>query len=488
MTTSKWPGGLPALRLSLRRTFCAGRPALNGILLLTALWAACSMPQLTRPPGAIVVVTIDTLRADHLGCYGYPRATSPFLDSLAARGVLFERAHSSCSNTTPAHASLFTGLHPSQHGLRRNGMGLPERPAEPYRTLAELLGERGYDSAGFSAVAFLRAVSRGFRSFEGGSGDWHEYAQADAVVDRALRWLGSKAPGDRFLLWVHLFDPHLPARAPQELLREFLPESREEAEAMAEEAYVRRGVARGFYADAQALARSHAAYDAEIRLADRSVGRLFDALREGGYLGNGLFLVTADHGEGMGSHSYDGHGARLYEEQIRVPLIVYREGFPAGRRARSLVSHLDLTPTVLDLVGMPFAQPGFEVPGRSLRPCLETPERPLPPTAAFSQRRTSAERVRARIPGSSGLGETFSIQDGSWKFIDNARGPDELFDLREDPLERHNLLRRFPAQVQALRQAARQVFERAREQGRLVMPKAPDADVQEELRALGYAR
>ncbi len=438
-----------------------------------------------------MLVSIDTLRADHLGCYGHPRPTSPFLDSLARRGVLFERAYSSCSHTAPAHASLLTGLHPSQHGVRRNGMGLPAGAAEAYRTLPELLAGRGYDSAGFSAVSFLRSVSRGFRSFEGGSADWHEYAQADVVVDRALAWLRDKEPTDRFLLWVHLFDPHAPQRAPDDLLREFLPASLAAAEELARDAYERRGVVPGFYPDAGELARVHAAYDAEIRLADRALERLFDVMHGRGLLADGLFLVTSDHGEGLGSHAYEGHGARLYEEQIRVPLIVYGTGAPAGRRVRSLVRHVDIVPTLLDLLGVSFEQPGFEVPGRSLRGSLEAPERPLTPAPAFAQRRPAAQhgrprsRSRAEAPH---LGETYSLQDDTWKFIDNARGPDELFHLRNDPLERRNLLRTSRAQAETLRRAARQVFERARRQGQRVSPTAPDASVQDELRALGYVQ
>ncbi|HET7293690.1 MAG TPA: sulfatase [Vicinamibacteria bacterium] len=428
-------------------------------------------------------MTIDTLRADHLGCYGYPRGTSPFLDGLARRGVLFERAYSSCSHTGPAHASLFTGLHPSQHGVRRNGMGFPTGAAGSYRTLAELVAERGYDSAGFSAVAFLRSVSRGLRSFEGGGRDWQEYAQADVVVDRAIAWLRSRRPGDRFLLFVHLFDPHVPQRAPEELLAQFRPATRADAEALAREAHERRGVAPGFYKDALELAREHGAYDAEIRLADRAVGRLFDAAHGAGLLAEGLFLVTADHGEGLGSHSYGGHGARLYEEQLRVPLIVYRAGLPPGRRVRGLARHVDIVPTLLDLVGAPFSQPGFDVPGRSLRPSLEPREGPLSAAEAFAQRRLGAERRGA------GQGETYSLMDAEgWKFIENARGPDELYDLGSDPLERRNLLRRSPERAAALRQAALRVFERAREEGRRVSPTAPDDSIQDELRALGYVR
>jgi arylsulfatase A-like enzyme len=405
--------------------------------------------------------------------------------------VLFERAYSSCSHTAPAHASLLTGLHPSQHGVRRNGMGLPAGRAESYRTLAELLGERGYDSAGFSAVSFLRSVSRGFARFEGGGADWHAYVQADALVERALLWLRSKRPGDRFLLWLHLFDPHAPQRAPEELLREFTPATPAAAEALARDAYERRGVVPGFYKDAQALARVHGAYDAEIRLADRALSRLFDALQVRRFLDDGLLLVTSDHGEGLGSHSYEGHGARLYEEQIRVPLIVYRPGGPAGRRVGGLVRHVDVVPTLLDLVGAPFEQPGFDVPGRSLRGCLAATQCSPPAAAGFAQRRLAAERPRPRAGARGGgarLGETYSLQDEAWKFIENARGRDELFDLRSDPLERHNLLRVAPARAETMREAARRIFESARQQGQRVSPTAPDASVQDELRALGYVQ
>jgi len=214
-----------------------------------AAWLGKAPPS-ERPPRAVVLVTIDTLRADHLGCYGYPRPTSPFLDGLARGGVLFENAYSSISHTTPAHATLFTGLYPAQHRVLRNGEGfagsLIGDARLPYRTMAELLARAGYETAAFTGVGFLRPVARGFTTVSA-AGDWRQYEQADAVASDAVRFVATKRPADRFFLWVHLFDPHAPDRAPEDLLRRLRHPSEEEEAAFGQAMRVARGIPEAFH-------------------------------------------------------------------------------------------------------------------------------------------------------------------------------------------------------------------------------------------------
>jgi arylsulfatase A-like enzyme len=459
-----------------------------------ALFACASPPGPARVPQHVVLVSFDTLRADHLGCYGYSRPTSPFLDRLAQRGVLFENAFSSCSHTSPAHASLFTGLYPSQHGVRRNGLGFPDLiPGKPgFRTLAELLAARGYDTAGFSGVTFLAPIARGFHSFDGAGGNWHEYRQADATVDASLRWLAARRPADRFLLFLHLFDAHLPHRAPDDCVRQLAFASPNEEEAFGRKAVEREGASPRVYGSRAELAREHARYDAEVRFADRELGRLFEAMEKAGFGDDTLWIVTADHGEGLGSHSYAGHGKYLYNEQLRIPLILYQGGQGPGARVSSLARHVDVLPTLLELLGASFEQPGFTLPGRSLVPALRAPTRPLPASFAFSERRAPAKKPRpsapARGPDWEG-GEMFSVQDLEWKYIVNTKGKGQLFDLRSDPLERHNLASSAEAKIKdRLRRLAVETSERAKREGQSVAPRPPDPAIQQELRALGYVQ
>lgn len=441
-----------------------------------------------------MLVTFDTLRADHLGCYGYPRPTSPFLDRLARQGVLFENAFSSCSHTSPAHASLFTGLHPSQHGVRRNGLGLPALvPGTPgFRTLAEGLAERGFDTAGFSGVTFLAPIARGFHSFDGAGGNWHEYRQADATGDASLRWLASKRPEDRFLLFLHLFDAHLPHRAPADCLERLAFASPAAEAAFAREAVERRAVSPRIYGSRAELAREHTRYDAEIRFADRELARLFGAMERAGLDDGSLWVVTADHGEGLGSHAYAGHGKYLYNEQVRIPLIIYQGGPRSSARVRGVARHVDILPTLFELLGGSFEQPGFTLPGRSLVPALRAPTRPLPAAFAFAERRAPAKQPRPSAPARGPdweAGEMWSVQDLEWKYIVNTKGKEELFDLRSDPLERHNLVSTAAASVKnRLRQLAVETSERAKREGQSVVPRPADPAIQEELRALGYVQ
>jgi arylsulfatase A-like enzyme len=444
-------------------------------------------PRPEPPPRAIVLVTIDTLRADHLGCYGYLRPTSPFLDGLAGKGVLFENAYSSISHTTPAHATLFTGLYPAQHRVLRNGEGfagsLIGDARLPYGTMAELLARAGYETAAFAGVGFLRPIARGFATVSA-HGDWRQYKQADAVVTDAVRFVATKRPADRFFLWVHLFDPHAPDRAPEDVLGRFRFPSPEEEATFARQLQAARGIPEGFHASPADLAQAFTRYDAEVAFADRELGRLFAAMEGRGLNARALWIVTADHGEGLGSHGYGGHGLFVYNEQIRVPLILYEGGRRTGTRVRDLVRHVDVLPTLAERLAVPFAQPGFTLPGRSLGPLLRARWGALPPATLFAERRPPDEAHQAVWEP----GDVFSVQDLEWKYVVHTEGKDELFDLRADPLELANLVddRAARGARERLGRLARDTrVSLAREGGR-VRPSPFDPRLREELRALGY--
>ncbi len=452
----------------------AGRRRLAALVL--ALAAGCrpgpAAPVRLQP---LVLVTIDTLRADHVGAYGYPRDTTPFLDQLAARGVLFEQVVSASSHTAPSHASLMTSRQPFQHGLLKNGQRLPP---DNY-TLAQMLSAAGYEAAAFTSVSFLAELGQGFQHVDAA------WRTGDLTVDAAIAWLDARKATDKpFFLWVHLYDPHQ-LKGPREklladaaLLR--LADAAQRGRFLAYLA--EHGVPPGFYPDEAAMLRRYDLYDAGIRFADRQVGRLYRhvALADPAT----RWIVTSDHGEGLGSHAYDEHGKYLYDEQVLVPLVVTGVEGPA-RRVAEMVRLVDVFPTVASWLGHPSpaapAPQGFPLFGRPAQP--DQPDR-LSPRFAFSQRRPWQ---RTRNLRSWMEGDVFSLRTRNLKYIYSSGGKDELFDLAKDPLELDNRIALDPQAAAKLRQLVARYLESSARQA-----PAPGDDRDEatehdaELKALGY--
>lgn len=469
---------------------------------LLVLAASCSGDREAPGIARVVLVTVDTLRADHLGCYGYPRATSPAIDRLAREGLVFEHAYASSALTAPSHASLFTGLAPQRHRLLVNGEDLD--PGLPH--LAETLRGAGFETAAFTSVAFLEGVAKGFDTVDAGSRAGREAAGA------ALRWLADERRSERFFLWLHLFDLH-GWRFGEGTDPAALARVRETSSAPAGELYAVLEELHGFppglgepgtpawswgAADmpergptelqmgsvGEALERlDH--YDARLRTADEQVGRLFAALRALELPGEELWIVTADHGEGLGSHGYWGHGMHLYNEQLRVPLVLWSS---AGRfepgRVEPLARLVDLPPTVCELLDLPLA--GAALEGASLLPLIEGRG---PARLAFAQRRP----VDGHALALGWTDETLhALQDGRHKYVRHGGGGDELYDLRDDPRERRNLAGAAPGTPEAealvrLRRALRRTLEAPPIAAGAGAGGGIPAERLAELQALGYA-
>jgi arylsulfatase A-like enzyme len=444
--------------------------------LLCLLGAACARE---RTPRGVVLITIDTLRADHLGSYGYSRPTSPFLDGLARDGVLFENAFSSVSQTSPAHASIMTGLYMAQHRVVRNGMGLPPRARSRTPTLADAFSLAGYDTAAFTAVGFLKGVTAGFSTVDVGT-LWRDYRRADETVDAALRWLQGKRTTDRFFVWIHLFDPHTPHRAPEPDEAAVAFASEAEADAFGRARIDRDGVTPGFFASSAALVKRYVEYDAEIHFADRELARLHGQLAATGQDDGVLWVVTADHGEALGNHGHDAHGRHVYHEELRVPLILSGAGLPRGRRVSELVRHVDLFPTLAQLCGLRVEATSRLLPGRSLDPVLGTPPRSLSPAVAFAQRRPPDPDWEP--------GDVYTAFDRDWKYIVHTNAQDEFYDLREDRLELRNLGTARSSVKERLGRTAREMFAGFGRDGRDAGSTAVDPGSLEELKALGYLK
>lgn len=275
----------------------------------------------------LLVVTLDTTRADRLGCYGAPDARTPALDRLAAEGLRFDQAVATAPLTLPSHASLFTGLYPPTHGARSN---TEFRLAERHVTLAELFASAGYETAAFVSAFVLDArygLAQGFGEYDdrvgesGGRGFPSGTAErpALATTDAFLSWLDRKSSGKPFFAWVHYFDPHAPY-APREPFASQMPSR---------------------------------PYEAEIASVDAQVGRLREALEKHGLWDGTVVLVVADHGESLGEHGERTHGLFLYDAVMRVPFLLRLPGGSArGVITDRIVSLVDVLPTVVDLFGL----------------------------------------------------------------------------------------------------------------------------------------
>jgi arylsulfatase A-like enzyme len=372
----------------------------------------------------LLFVSLDTVRRDHLPTYGYERDTAPRIDALAKRSVVFDNAFAQHVNTHPSHASMFTGLYPHVHGSMVNGQILRPGP----RTLAQILHEAGFRTAAFVSGATMLAVTgldRGFVNYDdaiaGPRRDGHKTAL------RAVEWLRALPEGERFFLLVHLFDAHGPyepraphtdrfrAPDPGPALDRIPPYQRRGGPGNEPEVHLNRYVDR---------------YDAAIRYEDDQVGLLLDALD----LERTVVVVLSDHGETLGEryHPLD-HGARVFDEQIRIPLIVHAPGLEP-RRVPDLVQTVDLLPTLLELLGVP-TPPDLEVQGRSLLPLLAG--RQVGPLSVFSSAVTLPKRYDRSYRLKPGR-QLHSLRTDRWKLIvypGVEQDYVELYDLARDPGE-----------------------------------------------------
>ncbi len=443
----------------------------------------------------IVLFTIDTLRADHVSCYGYPRETTPFLDRLASEGARFARAVATVSHTTPSHASILTGLVPAAHGVFSNGESLAPAAVD----LATMLEAAGFETAAFLNVDFLRGVAGAFdtvqvRGFEREDGR-KVFRGGEHVVRDALAWLEHGRKKERFFLWVHLYDPHSWIQVYEErksgpdpiwpgdtppgfpaLLRELHGLSGRSGRVGDEPLELFLDADQAVELSEEELLLGIDAYDAQVLHADRQLERLHDGLASLALPGGALWIVTSDHGEGLANHGFAGHGPRIYQEQLGVPLVLWAsDGSLAPRRVDEVVSHVDLFPTLAETVAARVTASAELFEGRSLWPLLRGEaweERP-----AFSQRRPSHDSDRS---------ELYALQTERYKYILHEPGDDEFFDLSADPRELQNRLGSEPREEERLR---RLLEERVRAYHR-AFPERSDAEVpaewQRELKELGY--
>ena len=411
----------------------------RALLVLALGLAACRGEE---PPAIerVVFVTIDTLRADHLGAYGYPRGTSPFLNALASQGLLLKRTYATSSLTAVSHASLFTSLYPTQPRVVQNWMKISPRAF----TLARLFRDAGFETAGFPSVRFLGGMRPGFDTYAGDvriqtqhSKGPAKHQDAEQTIDRVMVWLHEGGTKERFFVWIHLFDVH--QYGPDYSIRPRFenlvkPRNEEETRALDEwlatNHYLPRAEPDADPEASQRIRERVLRYDAQIRFVDDQLKRLFAHLEAVGLGDRTLWVVTADHGEGLGNHGYEGHSGHLYDEQIHVPGILYLRD---SRRLRgeldAVVRHVDLMPTLADLAGIPLPE-GVALRGRSILPLLDREAEPEE-RYAYSERGWDDKDKRKE-------GQVAALRSGSTSYILRSDGSAELYDLARDPFELEN--------------------------------------------------
>ena len=451
-------------------------------------------PPPSSPPERIVLVVVDTLRADHLGSYGYRRPVSPFLDSLAERGVLFLRAYAQSSTTQPSHASLFTSLYPLQHNVHRNGFRLDES----YLTLAELLAAQGFRTAAFTSTDAhfdWGGLRQGFEHYDElarvGSANRDAkrgpeeklYRPAAETVDAAIQWLSGVSPDDPFFLWVHLFDPHGPREPPAEHLQRLWPKT--VAERLAHIEFLKTDH-RLDTSENGGLRRQILLYDGEIAYVDAELARLYSELDRRGLGNEALWIVTSDHGEGLENHGWFGHSKQLYNVQLHVPLIFHfaNELYGGSVIADRVVEHVDLVPTLMDLVNAEDALEAQVLPiqGQSLVPLMRGIGEGYTKRYAFAQRSLYPQRRKLRIESMT-KGQNYALQTLKAKYLMYTKGDDEFYDLARDPYETRNRVGGRSSDEDELRIALQEMIDR------LSSERAPlpvDSQAIERLRALGY--
>jgi arylsulfatase A-like enzyme len=418
---------------------------------VAALFFSSAASAQTRRPN-VVLITIDTTRADALGVYGQPQPTTPAIDRIASRGVVFEHAITTNPETLPSHASLFTGMFPFSHGVREN---LGQQLAEENVTLAEILSGHGYRTGAEIASEVLRDATRITQGFEhtrdpnspgmmqkrtrieNGEDVMQAIREGANITDKGIEFI-RRNRSQPFFLWLHYFDPHHPRAAPP-AFRQRIPDS---------------------------------PYHAEVASADASIGRFLAELEALKMARHTLIVLTSDHGEGLDEHHEKTHSLFVYETTLHIPLVIAGlDGLPRGRRIPSVVRIIDVAPTILDYLGLP---PLKQVQGVSLRPLIEGSSDDLGLTA-YSE----ASRVVAVL----GLSPLRALREGRWKYIHKV-GP-ELYDLEADPTEMNNLFAQ-EVDVAARLYAKLETLLRDAPAMRTATELDLDAQMRTQLEALGY--
>jgi arylsulfatase A-like enzyme/tetratricopeptide (TPR) repeat protein len=398
----------------------------------------------------IVLITLDTTRADHLPCYGYSGVKTPHLDSLARQGIVFEHCTASSPLTLPSHVSMMTGMYPTYHSVRINGN---TALSDEQTTIAEVLSGLGYQCGAFIAAFVLDGrwgLKQGFQHYDD-KFDLRKYKHIDLgaiqrpgnqVMDAALAWL-EEQKGNPFFAWIHLYDPHSPYEPPEPYYSE----------------YSHQGLS--------------GLYDGEIAFMDEQIGRCVSWLEKNDLSKNTMIILIGDHGEGLGSHGEGTHGYFIYEYAVHVPLLIIAP-FPEfqGERSTSQVRIVDIFPTLMEIAAVtPPAKPH----GRSLLPLMFRPQKEVD---GFAYAESMSPNLQF------GWSSIHSLQTTRYKYIDTPEA--ELYDLTRDPDEQTNFLRQYPDIAREMKDKLDRLMEETRWGAPTPQAANLDKETIEKLSALGY--
>ena len=444
------------------------------LLALGSILLACKAdPAPARPGRSIIVISIDTLRADHLGCYGYFRDTSPNLDALAEQSVFFDLCLTPIATTLPAHTSLFTGVYPIEHGLLINFKRTvrPFVPVPALRSFAQFAQERGYETAAFVSavpVGSSTGIAAGFEVFDEPEG---EERRAEQTSEPLLAWIDGERR-EPFFLWVHYFDPHHTYRAPAPFDSRYVND--EALETYLAEREIKHNVVRPI-GDPVKTRRVNNGYDGEIRYVDRQVGQLIARLKQRGLWEDSAVILLSDHGESLGDHDMGGHGY-IYREQLHVPLMMKIPELEP-RRVSFPMSLVDVLPTTIGLLGEQESWSEF-LAQASGQDVLASGFSPL---AVFSQR---TGRNRKDIRGSA-----YALATADWKYVHESERENRLFDWKRDPFELSDVLPGHEGIAKDLEAQLLQLIHTHEESAEKIgapEPRELDPEMVEKLGALGY--
>jgi len=443
--TRPWPFLAASLAIIAVLLWVILRPGADAAARIGKLWAERGV----KKPN-VILFTLDTTRADHLGCYGYPNIRTPNLDALARRGVVFEQAASVAPFTLPAHCSIMTGMYPTYHGVRLNGN---TALSEEQTTIAEVLSARGYQTGAFIGAFVLDGrwgLKQGFQHYDD-QFDLNKYKHLDLgavqrpgnqVMDAALAWLEGQKQNP-FFAWIHLYDPHAPYEPPEPYYSE----------------YNLHGPA--------------GLYDGEIAFMDEQIGRCVAWLGKNGLDKNTVLVLIGDHGEGLGSHGEGTHGYFIYDYVVHVPLLIvapFQE--LQGKRVSSQVAAVDVFPTLLELAN---SSSPVKTHGRSLLPLIF---RPGSESEGYAYSECMAPNLQF------GWSPLYSLRTARYKYIDAPRA--ELYDIHQDPDEQTNLYQQSSAMARKMKSDLDRLIAETSRGAPVPQAANLDKETVERLSALGY--
>jgi arylsulfatase A-like enzyme len=461
----------------MRKNFKSRSPAALALLLSLVPWTgSCNHATQQQEQFDLVLITIDTIRADHIGSYGYFRDTSPNIDAFSNESLLFERCLVPMATTLPSHVSILTSVHPLEHGVLANIQQVGQRfqPSEQLRSFAEVASEAGYRTAAFVSGAPLNrqtGIDSGFEDFDQPA---ERERPAEETNQAVFHWL-MKEDERPFFLWVHYFDPHAPYNPPPSFRNLY------ESDQALETYLARRGFSDQAVSPVGDLVNAREAinlYDGEIRYVDEQVGALLNHLRSRTKWDRTIVALVGDHGEGLCQHAEPRHGY-IYDEQLHVPLMIRVPNVP-HRRISSLVSTIDVLPTVLGFSKSEFSREFLQqARGRNVM------SEEFNTQTVFSQS-TAKKRADHSFP-------TYALTTKEWKYIHEVGGSDRLFRLSEDPFELRDELTSHAAIGSELREQLLAQISEQLENGRAVYrsgqvkkTETVDPILIEQLKALGY--